>query len=169
MSFRTGAAAAPVPGILRTVTPFTIDEGSTATLSVRLRTQPTGNVNVISGSGDSTALTISPTVRIFTSSNWATPQDYTLTAPTDTDTDDESVLISLLAGSTDTDYNNLNANFTVAVTDAGAPPVMWMTGRAQAFLSEITFSGPRSNRDEDRHRLKLRSSPGGIISERSYL
>ena len=113
----TGSPIVPVPGIQRTLTPQSVTEGTTATLSVRLRTQPSANVNIIPGTDDSSALTIAPAVQIFTTANWATPKNFTLTAPQDSDADDESVTISLLAASSDTDYNNLTSSFVVNVID----------------------------------------------------
>ena len=74
-----------------------VDEGGSATFTVRLSTKPTKNVS-ISLSFTHDDLTLSPTSLTFTASNWNTPQIVTVSAAhDDRDTDDENDTITLAA------------------------------------------------------------------------
>ncbi|MEU8006702.1 glycoside hydrolase family 48 protein [Catellatospora sp. NPDC049111] len=69
-------------------TGVSVPEGGTATYTVRLAAQPSGNVTVTNtaGSGD-TSITVSSGASLtFTTSNWSTPQTVTLAAAEDSDT-----------------------------------------------------------------------------------
>ena len=131
--FETGEPVVPTPGIVRTVTPSAVNEGSSVTVSFRLRTEPTGSVTVTAVSDDATALTASPgSFVLFTTSNWDTAQSLTLTAASDIDLVDENVTITLTAASAD--YVGITSAFTVAVTDVGG---MWCVDSTQDFLFTI--------------------------------
>ena len=79
-----------------TVTPRTlvVDEGSTATYTVKLNTVPTGNVDVEISSNDPGAVTVSPEMLTFTPTDWNTAQTVTVTGVEDSDQDNESVTLS---------------------------------------------------------------------------
>ncbi|MEV0456911.1 glycoside hydrolase family 6 protein [Catellatospora methionotrophica] len=69
-------------------TAVSVPEGGTASYTVRLAAQPSGNVTVTNtaGSGD-TSITVSSGASLtFTTSNWSTPQTVTLAAAEDSDT-----------------------------------------------------------------------------------
>ncbi|WP_214103978.1 glycoside hydrolase family 48 protein [Acrocarpospora catenulata] len=68
-------------------TNVTVPEGSTAIFSVRLAVQPSGNVTVTStaGSGDTDITVTGGASLTFTTGNWATPQNVTLSAAQDAD------------------------------------------------------------------------------------
>ena len=70
------------------------DEGETAIYTMKLITQPTGNVTVAATSGDSGALSVSPARLTFTLSNWNVPQTVTVTGVEDDDGTDETVTVS---------------------------------------------------------------------------
>ncbi|MGN9843059.1 glycoside hydrolase family 6 protein [Nonomuraea sp. H19] len=74
--------------IIVTPTAVTVPEGSTATYTARLATQPSSNVTVTStaGSGDGDLTVSSGGSLTFTTSNWNTPQTVTLAAAQDSDT-----------------------------------------------------------------------------------
>jgi cellulose 1,4-beta-cellobiosidase len=78
-------------------TSVTVPEGGTATFSVRLQSQPSGNVTVTStaGSGDSDITVASGATLTFTPSNWQTPQTVTLAAAEDADTTNGSRTITV--------------------------------------------------------------------------
>ncbi|MCR9143249.1 MAG: DUF1554 domain-containing protein [bacterium] len=117
------------PGV--TVTPttglITTENATTATFTVVLTSQPTGNV-VIPLSSDTTAeATVSPASLTFTAGvcpgpgNWCTPQTVTVTGVDDVvPVADGSVAYNIITGaatSTDPDYNNRNPD-DVAGTNA---------------------------------------------------
>ena len=69
-------------------------EGEMATYTVRLVTQPSGNVTTTPASGDSGAVSLSPARLTFTASNWDTPRTVSVTGVQDDDANDETVTIS---------------------------------------------------------------------------
>ena len=76
-------------------TPLTVTEGASGTLSVALRSQPSGEVTVAISS-DNTDVTVAPTTPLtFTAANWDTPQTVTVSAAQDTDEADESATLIL--------------------------------------------------------------------------
>ena len=79
-----------------TITPRTldVDEGSTATYTVKLKTVPTGNVDVEISSNDPGAATVSPAMLTFTPTDWSTAKTVTVTGVEDSDLDNESVRLS---------------------------------------------------------------------------
>ena len=111
-----GAAllAAPIPAwgqVVVSTTTITVDEGGTAIYGVALATEPYQNsTDVVVGSSDWFAASVSPTALTFTSWNWDTPQDVTVTGVEDSDASDETVVITHVNA-------DGNATLTVTVTD----------------------------------------------------
>ena len=79
-----------------TITPRTldVDEGSTATYTVKLNTVPTGNVDVEISSNDPGAATVSPEMLTFTPTDWSTAKTVTVMGVEDSDQFDELVTLS---------------------------------------------------------------------------
>ena len=80
-------------GVTVTGSPVAVDEGSTATYSVVLTSEPTADVTVTPESGNTAAVTVSDALT-FTPDNWDTAQTVTVTGVADADTDDETVTIT---------------------------------------------------------------------------
>ncbi len=59
------------------------EAGGTASYTLALRAEPTGNVTVALASSDPFAATVSPEELVFTSTNWSTPQSVTVTGVDD--------------------------------------------------------------------------------------
>ena len=108
-------------GVTVTGSPVAVAEGSTATYTVALTSEPTADVTVMPGSDDTDVVTVNPATLTFTPANWRTPQTVTVTALQDPDTDDETVTVShTVMGA---NYGSVTAaDVTVNVTDAAAPP-----------------------------------------------
>ena len=105
-------------GIELSPTSLAVDEGGTATFTVKLETEPAGDVTVTVTSGDTGAATIAPTTALtFTALNWETAQTVTVTAVSDVDSSDVDVTVTLRAASTDTEYSGLSETLTVSVSD----------------------------------------------------
>ena len=102
-----------------------VDEGGTATFTVRLGTEPAANVAVTVASSDTNLATVSDTTLQFTTSTWNTAQTVTITAPQETADDeaDHSLTVSLSAASTDDDYDDQTASVAVSVIDDEDPRV----------------------------------------------
>ena len=118
------AATNVTPGIVLSVSTLTVAEGGNATYTVRLNTQPSGNVTVTvarTGSTDvsfdtSTASGVQTTLA-FTTGNWSAAQTVTVSAAADTDTTDDSATLTHTASGGG--YGSLTASLAVTVTDAG--------------------------------------------------
>ncbi len=96
----------------------TTEAGGTATFTVKLNSQPTGDVTIAVSSSDTTEGSVSPSSLTFTSSNWNIEQTVTVTGVEDTEEDgDQTFTISLdTASSTDSNYNGLDPS-DVSVTN----------------------------------------------------
>jgi len=96
------------------------ENGSTATFSAQLTTQPTAAVTIKITSSDTDEGAVSHASIVFNSSNWNIAQIITVTGVDDAvDDGDQSYAINLAAAtSTDTDYGGLTpGNVTVSNTD----------------------------------------------------
>ena len=114
-----------------------VTEGSDATYTLVLTTQPTHDVVITLTSSNTAAATVTSTLT-FTSVNWNTAQDVTVTGEEDNDTVDATVTISYMVTSTDPAYSGFSlATQSVAVTDndlAGAG--VTSTGGASVAVTE---------------------------------
>ena len=124
---------------LLTSTLTTTEIGGTAQFSMRLKSQPTGNVTISLVSSNTAEGTISPSSLTFTSVNWndATVHVVTITGQSDLQ-DDGNITYSIVteaASSADPLYNTLNAaDVTVINTDNIA------TNRAGFTLSTASLT-----------------------------
>ena len=71
-----------------------VTEGSIATYTVVLDSEPTGTVTIALSSNDTTVAMVSPASLSFTTSNWSQPQTVTVAGTEDNDTEDEVTTIS---------------------------------------------------------------------------
>ncbi len=101
------------PGInVSAISGNTSEAGTTATFTVALKTQPMASVTLPISSSDLSEGTVSPTSLTFTTANWNTPQQVTVTGVND-DVIDGDVDYSVLIGassSSDTYYNGIDPN-----------------------------------------------------------
>ena len=103
------------PGVTVSPPSLTVDEGSTGTYTVKLNTQPTGQVTVAisSNNGD---VTVSSTSLTFTTSNWNSAQTVTVMAGQDADAAND--MAALTHNPSGADYGSVSdASLTVTVTD----------------------------------------------------
>ena len=130
----TGGVTPPVitaAGVTLSQSGLTLTEGGNGSYSVRLDTDPgTGvTVTVTPTSPDTGTATVSPASLSFTGGsggNWATPQNFTVSAVEDGDSADESVNIShaTTASGSAAPYHNIpTGNVAVTVTDNDAAGV----------------------------------------------
>ena len=95
------------PGVTVNPEALPVTEGSTATYTAVLTTQPTASVTVsLSASGDSD-LTVSTTALTFTTADWNTAQTVTVSAADDDDAAAGTATITHTASSTDSGYNGI--------------------------------------------------------------
>ncbi|HCP36441.1 MAG TPA: hypothetical protein DIT98_01240, partial [Verrucomicrobiales bacterium] len=94
------------------------ESGTTDTLTLKLQTAPTGDVNVEVTSKDTGELTASPAQLTFTPSNWDVDQIITVTGIADSTVDgDQTVEVHVKSSSTDAMYDELSQHKPVTVTD----------------------------------------------------
>ena len=107
------------PGVTVSPTALPVTEGSTASYTVALTTQPTADVTVsLSRSGDSD-LTVSTTALTFTTADWSTAQTVTVTAADDDDATDGRATIAHTASSADSGYDGIAITIaSVTATEA---------------------------------------------------
>lgn len=100
-----GILVSPVSGLV------TSERGATATFTVALASIPTGDVNVVMSSNDTTEGTVSPASFVFTALNWNAPQTAIITGVDDSDVDgDQAYVIELApAMSADPNYDMFDA------------------------------------------------------------
>ncbi len=107
-----GATASAISG-------HTTEAEDTATFTVVLTAQPTGDVSIPLSSSDATEGAVSPASLTFTNLNWDTPQTVTVTGVDDS-LDDGDVAFSALLGaitSTDGAYSGLNPADVTVIND----------------------------------------------------
>ena len=106
--------------VSRTALTVTEEDMTGDTYTVVLNTQPTADVTVtVAGhAGTNVTLTPDPPTLAFTPMNWDTAQTVTVTAGNDTDTADDTVMLTHSASSSDSNYNGITiSGVTVTVTD----------------------------------------------------
>ena len=115
------------PALVFTPTSLTVGEGASNTYTVKLATQPTGNVTVrVSGaSGEVTVDTDTGTTGdqntlSFTTSDWNRDKTVTVSAGQDEDMDNDSATLTHSASGGD--YGSVTGDVMVTVTDDDAPP-----------------------------------------------
>ncbi len=99
-----GITVSPVSGLV------TSEGGGTASFTVKLDTEPTGNVTIGLSSSDTQEGRISSSSLRFTPSNWSAPQTVTITGVNDGVGDGDAAysIITSPAVSTDLSYNGMN-------------------------------------------------------------
>lgn len=99
------------PGIIvSAINRATTEAGGTATLTIRLRSQPSADVVIPLSSSDITEGTVSPVSLTFTALNWNAPQTVTLRGVDDDVADGNQTyfLVTAPAMSADPSYNGMN-------------------------------------------------------------
>ena len=71
------------PSVTFSSSPGSVLEGNTGTFSLSLDHRPTGNVTISASSDAQLVLTVSPANRTFTTTNFGTDQDFTITGVSD--------------------------------------------------------------------------------------
>ena len=110
------------PDLVVTPSSLTVGEAGSGTFTVKLATQPSGNVTVSVTSDDTGAATASPASLTFTTGNWNTTKTVTVSGVNDSDTNGESVTVSLAASGGG--YGSKTASVSVSVTDDDTPDLV---------------------------------------------
>lgn len=81
--------------VILSQTALTVSEGSSASFTVALDTEPTKNQKVYLAASNPNLLSVSPSVLLFTPANYQTPQTVTVTALQDEDMDDNTASVAV--------------------------------------------------------------------------
>ena len=140
------------PAVILSESSLTIDEGGTGTYTMKLNTEPTGNVTVTIGDPANTDVTADPASLTFTPQNWSIPQTVTVTVQEDDDAvTDTAAVTHIVSGA---DYGSVTAdNVTVSVTDNDT--------------ASLTISDSSFNVNEvcnETYTIQLDSKPTGIVT-----
>ena len=97
----------------------TNEGGQTATFTIVLNSEPTSNVTIGLSSSATDEVTVAVSSVTFTSANWSTAQTITVTGVDDDIVDgaQTATIITALAVSSDTKYNNINPNDVTVIND----------------------------------------------------
>ena len=139
------------PGLVVSAESLSVDEGETASYTLRLATQPTDAVTVVVTSSDTGAVSVPPSFT-FTTGNWNQPRTITVGGVADNNTDDESVTVTHTASGGG--YDAVSATVTVAVVDAGVPPGLVVSTDALSVDEGETAS----------YTLRLATRPNGAVT-----
>ena len=136
---------------------LTVTEGATGTYTVKLATQPSGNVVVDVTSADTAAATVTPVKMTFTTSNWSAVQSVTVTGVQDAGYANNEVSVSHsidTANTADTVYDALSSlgSVTVTVTDDDS---------AGVTVSEATLTVGEGS--EGTYTVRLDAQPTGNV------
>ncbi len=115
-------------GVTVSESDMSIVEGSTATYTVILDSEPTAQVVVSSTSSVSSKVTVAPTARTFTTANWNTAQTFTVSG-----VDVGTATVSHASASTDTDYGS---SLEIDSIDVTVIPPLALTLSAPATIAE---------------------------------
>jgi hypothetical protein len=134
---------------------ITDETGKTATFTVSLLSKPTSNVNISITSSNTNEATVSPSSLTFTTNNWNSPQTVTVSGVDDGDVadGDKSYVITLIASSSDANYNGLRIDITGTNLDNDTPGIV--VDRNQLTTKE---SG-----DPEFFQVKLKSRPNKSV------
>ncbi len=125
------------PGLILTPAALTLAEGASASYTVALATEPTGNVTVsIAGTGD---VTVDRSTLSFTARNWSAAQTVTAFAARDEDVANDSATLAHHARGGD--YSSVTGSVEVTVTDAGAAVVSAHLARFGRTVAEQALDG----------------------------
>ena len=130
-------------GIVLTPTALQVTEGGSATYTVELATEPSGQVTVTVGGTTGTDLTVVNGGSLtFTASTWNTAQTVEVRAGQDDDASDDSATLTHTASGAD--YGSVSRNLAVTVTDDETAGIALTTVptsvREDASATEVTVT-----------------------------
>ena len=149
LSFTDKAVSVQTANLVLSSSSLTVDEEGTSTFTVKLDTQPSGEVIVTVTSDDTGAATVFPASLTFTTTNWNTTQMVTVSGAYDSDIATESVTVTVSAAGGR--YAGKTATVNVTVTDndtahtvPGPPTGLSATASGQTQIN-LSWNAPDSD------------------------
>ena len=159
-------------GVTVSETVLNVGEGSSATYTIVLASQPTADVIVTINDLSNTDVTADPDNLTFTMSDWSSAQTVTVSAAQDTDAVDETATVTHSVTSGDNSYNGAPApSITVNVTDddnrqvtVSYEPAMYTVAEGDMVTVTVTL-----NADPERTVvIPLTATPQGTATSADY-
>lgn len=164
-------APASTPGIVlkrcaTVVSGFDVAEGDTAKYTVELATEPSGDVTVeVTEDSDRLAVDVGTTLTFDAANPWNTPQNVEISTTSDADAEDEDpVMITHTAASSDTDYEGETAMAAVQLTETDSKGFMLSaTGKEVSEGAEVTYTiAPTSQPSGGNITVEVTGAPAGV-------
>ena len=150
--------------IVLSPTALNVNEGGSATYTVKLNLAPTANVNVaLTGAGDN-SITFSPSSLAFTPQNYDTARTVTVRAAQDTDVGHGSKTITHTATSADANYNNGVATLTVTEQDDDTASARILLRNAADSANITTLNVTEGDTGGASYSVKLSHKPGANVT-----
>lgn len=143
-------------GVTVSVPDITVAEESTGTYTIRLDTQPTGDVVVTINDPSNPVITADPSALTFTAINWNTPQDVTVNALTDPDANDDTGTITHEITSGPGEYPTTMTIASVAVTSTD--------GNTRGVEITETAVEVEEGISTDTYQVRLDTEPSGPVT-----
>ena len=122
---------------------LTVNEGGTSIFSVRLASQPAADVRITASETDAD-ISVSPTHRDFTTSDWNTEQEFTVRGLQDTGTANDTATVSLASSGGGYDAVTALVNVVIVDDDKLVLPVIRHIDETIYRLSQDAPSAPAS-------------------------
>ncbi|MBF2755779.1 MAG: hypothetical protein ISN29_11070, partial [Gammaproteobacteria bacterium AqS3] len=131
-------------GFIVSASSLTVEEGGSETFTVRLESQPSGEVSVAVVETSNDDVSVSPAALTFSTTDWSTPQTVTVNVAEDDDQNDDQARVRLVASGAD--YTDVAGSVAVSVTDndralvvlAESDPLEVNEGDSSTFTVRLT-------------------------------
>ncbi len=159
------------PGVTVSTDALTVTEGSTATYTVVLDSEPTGDVVVTATAEVGAEVTVSPAALTFTAMNWGTAQTVTVAGMQDSDAvaDPPFTISHEVSGS---DYDSVSASSVqVTIVETGTSTLSVVAARAgemSSVMFEVTLSKSSSSEITVEYATSDGSGSGGARAGSDY-
>ena len=140
-----------------------LNEGASGSFSVKLLSQPSGDVAVNMTNSNASAATVTPNRLSFTARDWNAPQSVTVTSVDDDDSTDARAVINLQASGGN--YQNVSDSVKVEVADDDLPALS--LSRTSVSMAEGTterFTAALTARPTQAVTVSLTSSASGTAT-----
>ena len=143
-------------GVTVSTTSLTVREGGSATYTVVLTSQPTGNVTVtIQDPTDNADVTAEPATLTFTTTDWNVVQTVTVSAAQDGDADDETATITHTTASTgDSAYQGINTDNVDVILEDDAPDTLSVSFDKATYT--VAESDDSSTTEVEEHKVSIK-------------